>query len=186
MNNVIIYLVFGLVLLGIKDVQSQNIDEKKNLIGMPFPSMKVKALSGKTVQYPVSLKGKVTLILIAFERNTQEKIDTWMMPFIEKYDKADDVLFYEIPMLKRRWKLMSPVIDRGMRSGIPSERHGNVTTFYGNINKYRKLLNMDDTSDAYVFLLDKNGIIQWHISGSATEERLRLLYEKTESLRKTS
>ncbi|MFC1553674.1 hypothetical protein ACFL7D_03470 [candidate division KSB1 bacterium] len=184
MKYEIILIAMGLLLLSVYNVTGQNKNNEKDLIGIPFPGMTVEALSGKIIHYPDSLKGEVALIMIAFERQTQEKIDTWLEPFSEKYGSIDDVSFYEIPMLKRRWKLMSGVIDGGMRGGIPQFRHDNVSTYYGNIDKYKKPLLMEDNSDAYVFLLDKNGVIQWYESGPATDERLALLYKKTEELRR--
>ncbi|MFC1556918.1 hypothetical protein ACFL5L_02920 [candidate division KSB1 bacterium] len=186
MRYEIIFTVLGILFFSVQHVNGQTSGDQKNLIGIPFPSMSVETLSGKTVHYPDSLQGSVTLILIAFERETQEKIDTWLLPFSEKYENVVDVLFYEIPMLKRRWRLISGIIDGGMRSGIPKNRHDFVSTYYGNIDKYRTPLYMDDTSDAFVFLLDKTGVIQWHSNGVATEEKLAVLYELTENLRKMS
>ena len=181
-----IVIIIGLLLIIFQHSNSQDTGSSHNLTGMPFPHMTVETLSGKTIHYPDSLNGTVSLILIAFERETQEKIDTWLLPFSEKFSGADDVSFYEIPMLKWRWKIISPIIDGGMRSGIPVERHGNVTTYYGNISKYRTPLHMSDTADAYIFLLDKNGIIQWHSNGYATIEKLKNLYEVTGIMRKVS
>lgn len=176
----------GIQFLMVQNVKGEEMKGQKELIGMPFPEMTVETLSGKTVQYPDSLNGIVSLILLAFERKTQEKIDTWLLPFSEKYGKAEGVSFYEIPMLKRRWIFMSPIIDGGMRSGIQKEKHDHVTTYYGNIDKYATPLQISDTSDAYAFLLDKNGVIQWYDNGRATEEKLQVLYEKTEILRKST
>ena len=183
MKHETIYIFIGLLLLSGHYSYSQDVKEKKNLIGKRFPSMTVETLSEKTVQYPDSLMGTVTLILIAFERETQGKIDTWLLPFSEKYGKTEDVSFYEIPMIKRRWIFMAPIIDRGMRGGIDEAKHDHVTTYYGNIDRYTAPLQISDTSDAYAFLLDKNGVIQWHSSGRATQEKLTALYEKTEILR---
>ncbi|MCI0496561.1 mitochondrial ATPase complex subunit ATP10 [candidate division KSB1 bacterium] len=151
-------------------------------IGMPFPELKAETLSGIEIKYPDDIKGKITLILMAFKRETQRKIDSWLEPFSKAFESDTSVQFFEIPMLAGAWKLMSPIIDGGMRSGIPKGKHGNVTTFYGNVNKYCELLGIEDKSDGYVFLLDQNGVIQWRSSSFATEENLRELFDKIESL----
>lgn len=72
---------------------------------------------------------------------------------------------------------MSPVIDGGMRSGIPREEHSHVVTYYGNIERYRDALMMDDLSAGYAFLLDRDGMILWQGRGFATEATLRNLLE---------
>ncbi len=154
-------------------------------IGIPFPELKAETLSGINIKYPDDVKGKVTLILMAFKQETQRTIDSWLEPFSKAYENDPGVQFFEVPMLAGAWKLMSPIIDGGMRSGIPKRKHGNVTTFYGDVNKYCTLLSIKDKSDGYVFLLDPNGVIQWRSNGFATEEKIQELFEKIESLRRT-
>jgi hypothetical protein len=154
-------------------------------IGMPFPELKAETLSGIDMKYPDDVKGKITLILMAFKRETQRKIDSWLEPFSKAFETDTSVQFFEIPMLAGAWKLMSPIIDGGMRSGIPKQKHGNVTTYYGNVNKYCELLGIEDKSDGYVFLLDRNGVIKWRSNGFATEEKLQELFDKIESLKRT-
>lgn len=151
-------------------------------IGMPFPELRAETLSGIEIKYPEDVKGKITLILMAFKRETQRTIDSWLQPFAKTFENDTTVQFFEIPMLAGAWKLMSPIIDGGMRSGIPKQKHGNVTTFYGDVNKYCKLLSIEDKSDGYVFLLDQNGVIQWRSNGFATAEKLQELFHQLESL----
>ena len=180
MKNILIILF---VLLNVNFVSAQeNTTMTDKTIGMTFPELKAETLSGIDIKYPDDVKGKVTLILIAFKRETQRTIDSWLEPFSKAFETDSSVQFFEIPMLARPWKLMSPIIDGGMRSGIPKQKHGNVTTFYGNVNKYCELLGIEDKSDGYVFLLDKNGIIQWRSNGFANEEKLKELFDKIESL----
>lgn len=152
-------------------------------IGIQFPQLKAETLSGIEIKYPDDVKGKVTLILIAFRRETQRKLDSWLEPFSKLFEADSSVQFYEIPMLSAGWKLMSPIIDGGMRSGIPKQKHGNVTTYYGNVDKYCEQLGMKDKSDAYIFLLDSKGTIQWRSNGFATQEKLKELFERIETLK---
>ena len=72
---------------------------------------------------------------------------------------------------------MSPVIDGGMRAGIPREEHSHVITYYGNVDRYRDALMMDHLSAGYAFLLDRDGIIRWQGRGLATEAAIRDLLE---------
>jgi hypothetical protein len=158
-------------------VSSSDVINDTDITGEVFPELKAKNLSGEEVILPEVLMGKVTLVLIAFERDAQKILDSWLEPFNMKFKDYEDVDFYEIPMLKRRWKLISRYIDGGMRSGIPQEKHGNVMTYYGDINKYRDILDMRDKSTGYVFLIDKEGKIRWSQSGYADESRLENLFE---------
>ena len=177
-------LIMLFVILNFNFVASQeNTTMTDKTIGMEFPELKAETLSGIDMKYPDDVKGKVTLILMAFKRETQRKIDSWLGPFSKAFDSDTTVNFFEIPMLAGAWKLMSPIIDGGMRSGIPKQKHGNVTTYYGNVNKYCELLGIEDKADGYVFLLDQNGVIQWISKGYDTEEKLKELFDKIQSLK---
>ncbi|MFC1725136.1 hypothetical protein ACFL4T_05890 [candidate division KSB1 bacterium] len=178
---ILITIIFGLFSIGFSQ---ENVGDGKILKGMKFPFLKVKTLSGKEIIYPDSLKGKISLIFIAFERETQKKIDSWFYPYYEKYKSNENLKMYEIPMLKRRYKLMSFIIDGGMRRGIVKNRHDYVTTYYGDINKYKRILSMDDNSECYLFLLDREGNILWHETGTADEEKLQKLCDQTDKLLK--
>lgn len=178
--SIILPMIFSLTSV----IGQENTTMKDKNIGMIFPELKAETLSGIDMKYPDDVKGKVTLILMAFKRETQRTIDSWLEPFSKAFENDTSVQFFEIPMLARQWILMSPIIDGGMRSGIPKQKHGNVTTFYGDVNKYCELLSIKDKSDGYIFLLDQKGVIQWRSNGFATEEKLLELIDKIESLKR--
>jgi len=124
----------------------------------------------------------VTLICIAFVRSAQNMIDSWAQPFERKFGKDRRFAVYEIPMINKAWKVISWVIDSGMRGGIPVEKHDNVVTFYGDYSGYQKTLGIEDTNLAYVFLLDPKGIIRWKGHGYASPEAEKELIEVAKTL----
>jgi hypothetical protein len=133
------------------------------------------------VTIPQAAKGKVTLIMVAFLRESQPQIDSWLGPFTRTFGGREGFTFYEIPMISSGYRFMSFMIDSGMRSGIPKEKHDNVVTYYGNIEKYTKALQIDPRS-GHVFLLDREGIIRWQARGFATDETLKELFDLAEKL----
>jgi hypothetical protein len=128
------------------------------------------------------MRGKVALICIAFVRSAQNMIDSWVQPFERKFGKDSRFAVYEIPMINKAWKVLSWMIDSGMRGGIPAEKHDNVVTFYGDYSGYQKILGMEDTNLAYVFLLHPKGIIRWKGQGYARSETERELFETAKTI----
>ena len=157
-------------------------DDKKNPnIGTRFPEVTAESLARTEESIPDSAKGKVALITVAFLRESQPQLDSWLEPFTEQYGGKDGFTFYEIPMISSGYKFMRSVIDGGMRGGIPEEKHQNVVTMYGDVEKYMNALHLDSRY-AYAFLLDKEGIIRWQGQGFSTPETLKELLEMTEQL----
>lgn len=151
--------------------------------GMRFPEITVPALDGTRVSIPEGVRGRVTLVVIAFEQAAQAQIDSWVGPFSAAFETDPRVVVYEVPMIDSPlWRVMRGMIDAGMRAGIPKPRHAFVATYYGSTGPYREALGMGDRSLAYLFLLDGEGTIRWSGSGYASPERIHALIERASSL----
>lgn len=140
------------------------------IIGKKFPELESKTLSGKKVKIPDDLEGEINLISVAFVREAQAMLDSWVEPF---QDMCEGKSSYELPMIDGYfWKIFSGFIDEGMKAGIPERKHEYVITYYGDTSKFREKLDMDDKRLGYVFLLDQDGKIVWSGKGFADEKYL--------------
>lgn len=140
-----------------------------------FPRIEATTLMGKKVVFPDVASGKTALVVVAFRRQAQGVIDSWKEPFLKDFGGNSDYTFYEIPMISSGWKVMAPVIDNGMRSGVPRELHNQVATYYGPLDQYFEFWDIQDKRDAYVFLLDKEGYVLHTDHGTATPEKYHTL-----------
>ncbi|MCC4769233.1 hypothetical protein FXV91_03130 [Methanosarcina sp. DH2] len=145
--------------------------------------MTSKSLTGRVVTLPKAVKGKVALICIAFVRSAQGMIDSWALPFEQEFGKNSRFVVYEVPMINAGWKVLSWMIDSGMRSGISVEKHDKVVTFYGDYSGYQEALGMGNTNFAYVFLLDPAGIVRWKGQGYASPETEKELFNNAITLK---
>ena len=162
--------------------RSTNMEKnQKSNIGKLFPEVKSKSLAKKVEVIPDSAKGKVTLVAVAFLRESQSQLDSWLEPFIKEFGNNKDFMFYEIPMISGGYKFMRFVIDGGMRSGIPEPKHKHVVTMYGDVEKYINELGLDPSFGS-AFLLDKQGHIQWQAEGFSTPEMLDELFVTAKKL----
>lgn len=150
-------------------------------IGMKFPNVTADSLAGAKESIPESCRGKVTLVTVAFLRESQSQLDSWLNPFYEKFGKRDGFMFYEIPMISTGYKFMKFIIDGGMRGGIPSFKHKHVVTMYGDVEKYLTALHLDPRY-GYAFLLDREGAIRFQAQGYANKQLLKEFFDKAETL----
>ncbi len=150
-------------------------------IGKTFPKVTAESLAGTKESIPGSCRGRVTLVAVAFLRESQGQLDSWLNPFYEKFGKREGFMFYEIPMISSGYKFMKFIIDGGMRGGIPSFKHKHVVTMYGDVESYLKALNLD-ARFGYAFLLDREGSIRFQARGQANEASLKELFDKAEEL----
>jgi hypothetical protein len=156
-------------------------EPQKTNIGKRFPEVSAKSLARKFVSIPDEIKGQVALIAVAFLRESQPQLDSWLEPFVKKFGDREGFAYYEVPMISSGYKFMRFLIDNGMRGGIPTEKHKNVVTMYGDVEKYMKELDLD-ARYGYAFLLDKEGIIRWQGQSFSTPESISKLFEVAEKL----
>ena len=150
-------------------------------IGALFPAVTAKNLEGTMATVPDDARGKVTLVAVAFLQQNQGQLDSWLNPFVETFGSRDDVTFYEIPMISSGYIFMKPMIDMGMRGGLPQFKHKHVVTMYGDVRRYTDILGIDPRY-GHAFLLDREGAVRWQGRGYATPEALRDLVDTAEKL----
>jgi hypothetical protein len=140
--------------------------------GGVFPVIKGKALTGDSVQVPDDLAGDLNLIVVAFQREQQEDVDTWI-PGAESLEKSVDSLrFYEFPVLPEMNSVSKWFIYRGMRSGITSERARERTvTFHLDKEQFRRDLGIESEDYISVFLVDSEGALIWRGLGEWSQEK---------------
>ena len=177
-NLFLLLILLGVVaMVTVSTSAEQNKQTSTSIIGLKFPALTTDSLAGTNVTLPDSAKGKVTLVVMSFKRDSQSQNDSWLGPFEKEFGQQEGYLFYEVPMIRRRFVFMAPLIDSGMRAAIPNEKHKNVITFYGNVDPYKQALKIEDIYLGYAYLLDREGIIRWQGQGIAKAEDVKSLIE---------
>jgi hypothetical protein len=133
---------------------------------MLFPELEGKNLEYKSYKLPYDLEGELNILLIPFQRWHQNLVDSWA-PYLEKLiNKFPRLKFYEVPTLSNGYKVMSFMIDGGMRAGIPSKQVRERTiTIYIKKSQFKKALEILSEYTIYLFLINKKGEILWRESG---------------------
>jgi hypothetical protein len=135
-----------------------------------FPSVDGSNLEGEHFSLPSDFKGELNVVLVAFKREQQGDVDTWM-PFLKSVgDARRDLRVYELPTLGRRYRLIRPIIDGGMRRGIPDAAVRAATiTLYIDKAPLRESLHLGDEERIYVLLVDRTGLVYWRAEGRFDE-----------------
>jgi hypothetical protein len=182
-NLFLVLMICGVVaMVTVSTSAEQNKPTGTSVIGLKFPTLTTDSLAGTKVTLPDSARGKVTLAVMSFKRDSQSQNDSWLGPFEKEFGQKEGYFFYEVPMIRRRFVFMAPLIDSGMRAAIPNEKHKNVITLYGNVDQYKQALKITDIFLGYAYLLDQEGIIRWQGQGFAKAEDIKALIETAKGL----
>ena len=87
-----------------------------------FPRLDARDLDGREVTLPAGLPGEWNIVLIAFQRQQQELVDSWVPWLEERAAAAPWLRFAELPAIGLQWRPARPVIDGGMAAAIRDQQ----------------------------------------------------------------
>jgi hypothetical protein len=151
-------------------------------VGQRMPPLKGDLLSGKPGVLPDQAAGQTTLVILGFSYDSRFQVEAWAEKFRARYGAAVDVTLFEVPMMGSAARLGRVFIDRGMRKNTPKELHGRVMTVYGGNDDWKARVGFAAPDDAYLVLIDRQGIVRWLAHGPVSDERLRELVAVVDSL----
>ncbi len=144
--------------------------------GSVFPQVSGINLAGEEVRLPDGFEGEANVVVLAFEREQQQLVDTWVGPVDGLRGRLPDLELYEVPTIYRANPAFRLWVNNGMRSGIPDPvARERTITVYVDRERFMEVLAIPDMSDIHVLLLDAKGTIQWRATGPSDEHKLASL-----------
>ena len=134
--------------------------------GLAFPQLEARNLEGVGVSLPEAFEGRRNVVLVAFRREHQSLVDSWV-PWLEARAATDPAFrFYELPTIGRLWAPMRNIIDGCMAAAIREPVILRRTlTVYGDVRRLTEPLGIDDRSTVTVLALDDTGAVHWSGKG---------------------
>lgn len=143
-----------------------------------FPKITGIDLDGKKQNLPFAFKNKLNLVVVAFKREQQVEVDTWIKEIEPILKENPNLSFYEIPLIYEISHFGRMWINNGMRFGIPSEiARKRTITVYIDREKFFKITKMDENK-IYALLINGAGEILWRIEGVANQDKITALKKK--------
>jgi hypothetical protein len=142
-------------------------------VGDPLPELKGQTLTGRTAVLPQASSGKVTLVAMGFTYKSRFPVEAWAEWYRATVGSRTDVTFFEVPMIGGAATLGRWFINRGMRNGTPAELHDQVITVYGGTGDWKQRLSYssEHKDDAYLIVVDREGVVRWLYHGAFDQPR---------------
>jgi hypothetical protein len=132
-----------------------------------FPQLEGRDLQDRTVALPDAFEGERNVVIVAFRRDQQELVDSWV-PWLEARVEVDPGLrFYEVPTIGMQWSPARRMIDGGMAKAIgdPVVLRRTITV-YTDVRRVTDGLGIDRTDTVWLFLVDATGAVRWRGHGA--------------------
>jgi len=135
-----------------------------------FPRLDSRDLEGRGRVLPDDFEGSSNLVLVAFRREQQGMVDTWVAWFEGISAAYPGLRCYEVPVLATPWSAARGFIDGGMARAVRErEARRRTLTVYTDVRRVTDALAIDDTGTVTVLLVGADGRVCWRTTGPMTE-----------------
>jgi hypothetical protein len=153
------------------------------VVGKMFPDMEAETSDDKKVNLPKDVKGKYTLLGLAYSKKAEDELNTWFSPVYEKFirkaakgglfdDMGYDVNVYFIPMFTGVNAAATGTAKKKAIKNVDPELLPRILFYKGELKVYKEALDFEKKDTPYFFVLDKDGKILHATSGKFTEKKM--------------
>jgi hypothetical protein len=151
------------------------------VVGKMFPDMEAESVEDKKVKLPQDVKGKYTLLGLAYSKKSEDELNTWFQPVFEKFVQKTtgllanftyDANVYFIPMFTGVNAAATGTAKRKAMKNIDPQLLPYILFYKGELKPYKEALDFEKKDIPYFFVLDANGKIIHATSGRYTADKM--------------
>jgi hypothetical protein len=182
MMNIKTLILLALFAITVKGATAQ-------VIGKTFPALTAETVEDKKVTLPGDVKGKYTLIGMAYSKKSEDELNSWFEPVFSKFIQKSkglmagftyDVNVYFVPMFTGVNAAATGTAKRKAAKNIDPQLLPYILFYKGELKSYKEALDFEKKDIPYFFVLDPEGKIVYATTGAYTEEKMDSVEENIE------
>ena len=168
-----------------------SLSQSKAQVGDQFPNMEAETLTNEFVDLPTDIKGKYSLVGLAYSKKAEDYLKGWFEPvynqFIYKnpnpgpFDFSFDIHTFFVPMFTGAKRPAYKKVMNKLKKTIDKRMQPNVLFYKGALKTYKDALNFDGKDLPYFYVLDPSGKIVYATSGRYTQRKMQEITDAVEN-----
>ena len=151
------------------------------VIGKVFPDMNVETVDDKKITLPKDVKGKYTLLGLAYSKKSEDELNSWFNPVFNKFIQKPtgmmegmgyDVNVYFIPMFTGVNAAAAGTAKRKAMKNVDPQLLPYILFYKGELRKYKDELDFERRDIPYFFVLDPDGKIVFATDGAYSPTKM--------------
>lgn len=143
-----------------------------------FPTIEGENLLGQKIALPQAAAGHTTVVVIGFTHASQSQTKAWSARLTPEMSTYSLAVLQDVPRLVRGMAVA------GIKSGVPQAQRERFLLVYRGEKELKDAAGFDRPNDAYLVLLDPDGIVRWHFHGELTDGSLAELKSQVAEIQK--
>ncbi|MXZ41831.1 MAG: hypothetical protein F4Z18_08650 [Caldilineaceae bacterium SB0666_bin_21] len=147
-------------------------EEEVPMTAIRFPEVAGRDIDGNDFVVPTDFAGNLNLVLMAFTREHQYDVNTWLPHARELESSRQGFRVYEVPTLWEMNWFQRRQLDFWMSTGIrdPLARATTIT-LYTDLQAMQAALAIPDFDTIQVLLIDRDGLVVWRSEGTFSKAK---------------
>jgi hypothetical protein len=154
------------------------------VIGKIFPDLTAETAEDKKVNLPQDVKGKFTLLGLAYSKKSEDELNTWFSPIFSTFIQKNtgqlagfnyDVNVYFVPMFTGINAAATGTAKRKALKNVDPQLLPYVLFYKGELKKYKEQLDFERRDIPYFFVLDPDGKIIFATDGAYSDAKMESL-----------
>lgn len=152
------------------------------VVGKMFPKMDAETVEDKKVVLPTDVKGKFTLLGLAYSKKAEDELNSWFSPVFEKFVRKNtgslfegmgyDVNVFFVPMFTGVNAAATGTAKKKALQNIDPQILPNILFYKGELKTYKEALDFEKKDTPYFFVLDAAGKIVYATSGKFSTKKM--------------
>lgn len=152
------------------------------VVGKMFPKMDAETVEDKKVVLPNDVKGKYTLLGLAYSKKAEDELNSWFSPVFEKFVRKNtgslfegmgyDVHVFFVPMFTGVNAAATGTAKKKALQNIDPQILPNILFYKGELKTYKEALDFEKKDTPYFFVLDAEGKIVYATSGKFSTKKM--------------
>lgn len=159
------------------------------VVGKLFPAMEAETVEDKKIKLPDNVKGKYTLLGLAYSKKSEDELNSWFQPVFEKFIQKNKGLFegfgydvnvYFVPMFTGVNAAAAGTAKKKAAKDIDPNLLPYILFYRGELKTYKDALDFEKKDTPYFFVLDPEGKIVHATSGKYNTQKMDAVEEVIE------
>lgn len=154
---------------------------KGQIVGKTFPELVAETVEDKKVSLPQDVRGKYTLLGLAYSKKSEESLNTWFTPVYTTFIQKNagqmasfnyDVNVYFVPMFTGINAAVTGTAKRKAMKNTDPQLLPYILFYKGELKKYKDELDFEKKDIPYFFVLDADGKIVFATNGAYSDAKM--------------
>lgn len=151
------------------------------VIGKMFPDLEAETIEDKRVKLPSDVRGKYTLLGLAYSKKSEDELNSWFQPVFEKFIQKNKGLFegfgydvnvYFVPMFTGINAAATGTAKRKAMKNVDPQLLPYILFYKGELKTYKDALDFEKKDIPYFFVLNTEGKIIYATTGRYTGKKM--------------